>query len=149
NVRILDANGHELARAFTTATCGTGCRGDYSISVKYRVAHQQSGTVEVMDYSAKDGSPGNVVDILVILSASNDPPAPSAIVIASPKPGAVVSSPVTVSGTADVFEAQFRIRILDENGHILADVPAHASCGTGCRGTYSVKVSYHVAHRQQ
>src|SRR5439155_8963823 len=67
NVRILDANGHELARAFTTATCGTGCRGDYSVSVRFHVDHQQPGTVEVLDYSAKDGSPENVVSIPVIL----------------------------------------------------------------------------------
>jgi hypothetical protein len=148
NVRILDSNGHELARTFTTATCGSGCRGDYSVSIKYQVDHQQSGTVEVLDYSARDGSPENVVDIPVILSPSNDPASP-AIVVSSPKPGATISSPVTVSGTADVFEAQFRIRILDESGHVLADVPVHASCGTGCRGTFSVKVSFHVSHRQR
>jgi len=68
NVRILDANGHELARAFTTATCGTGCRGDYSVSVRFHVDHQQPGTVEVLDYSAKDGTPENVVSIPVILA---------------------------------------------------------------------------------
>ncbi len=67
NVRILDANGHELARAFTTATCGTGCRGDYSVSVRFHVDRQQAGTVEVLDYSAKDGTPENVVSIPVIL----------------------------------------------------------------------------------
>ena len=67
NVRILDANGREIARAFTTATCGSGCRGDYAVSVKYHVDHQQSGTIEVLDYSAQDGSPQDAVDIPVIL----------------------------------------------------------------------------------
>jgi hypothetical protein len=149
NVRILDAHGRELARTFTTATCGTGCRGDYSVRVSYKSDHQQSGTVEVLDYSAQDGSPRDVVDIPVILSASNDPPAQAAIVVESPKPGDVVPNPVTVSGTANVFEAQFNLRILDRNGKILTEVPVHASCGTGCRGTFSIKVGYHVTSRQR
>jgi immunoglobulin-like protein involved in spore germination/sporulation and spore germination protein len=67
SLRILDENGKEIARTFTTATCGTGCRGDYSVSVPFNVDHQQEGTVEVYESSAKDGSPINVVDIPVIL----------------------------------------------------------------------------------
>jgi hypothetical protein len=148
NVRVLDANQHKLAETFTTATCGSGCRGDYSASLRYHVDHQQTGYVSVFDYSAQDGSMENTVTIPVILSASNDPPSSPAIVVNSPKSGSEVSSPVTVSGTADVFEAQLRIRILDESGHVLADVPVHASCGTGCRGTFSAKISFHVSHRQ-
>lgn len=67
SLRILDENGHEIARTFTTATCGTGCRGDYSVSVPFNVDHQQQGTIEVFESSAKDGSPINVVSIPVIL----------------------------------------------------------------------------------
>jgi hypothetical protein len=149
NVRILDAKGNELARTFTTATCGSGCRGDYSVRVNYQLDHQQSGTVEVLDYSAQDGSPRDVVDIPVILNASRGSDPQAAIVVQTPKPGDVVSSPVTVSGTADVFEAQFNLRILDRNGKILTEVPVHASCGTGCRGTFSIQVKYHVSSRQK
>ena len=68
SVRILDENGNEIARTFTLATCGTGCRGDYSVSVSYSVDHEQAGTIEVLDYSAKDGSPENVMSIPVILT---------------------------------------------------------------------------------
>jgi immunoglobulin-like protein involved in spore germination/sporulation and spore germination protein len=68
SLRILDENGHEIARTFTTATCGTGCRGDYSVAVPFNVDHQQRGTIEVFESSAKDGSPINVVDIPVILT---------------------------------------------------------------------------------
>ena len=32
-VRIVTAQGKELARTFTTATCGTGCRGDFSVTL--------------------------------------------------------------------------------------------------------------------
>jgi hypothetical protein len=67
SLRILDENGNEIARTFTTATCGTGCRGDYSVSVPFSVDHQQPGTIEVFESSAMDGSPINVVAIPVTL----------------------------------------------------------------------------------
>ena len=69
SLRILDQNGHEIARGFTNATCGTGCRGTYSKSLSYHVDHEQTGTVEVFESSAKDGSPTNVVSIPVTLTA--------------------------------------------------------------------------------
>ncbi len=69
-VRILDASGRELATAFTTATCGTGCRGDYSVGVGYRLGSEQNGTVEAYEVSAKDGSRINLVAVPVTLAAS-------------------------------------------------------------------------------
>jgi Immunoglobulin-like domain of bacterial spore germination/Sporulation and spore germination len=68
SLRILDENGDEIARTFTTATCGTGCRGDYSVAVAYSVDHEQAGTIEVFESSAQDGSMINVVDIPVTLT---------------------------------------------------------------------------------
>jgi hypothetical protein len=68
SIRILDEDGDELANTFTTATCGTGCRGDYSIAVSYSVDHQQQGTVEVFESSAQDGSAINVQSIPVTLT---------------------------------------------------------------------------------
>jgi hypothetical protein len=67
NARILDASGNEIGVSFTTATCGTGCRGDYTMSVPFSVNAEQAGTIQVLDYSPKDGSPENVVDIPVTL----------------------------------------------------------------------------------
>jgi hypothetical protein len=68
SLSILDANGNEIARGFTTATCGTGCRGDYSDSLSYQVNREQVGTIVVFESSAKDGSPINVVRIPVTLT---------------------------------------------------------------------------------
>jgi Immunoglobulin-like domain of bacterial spore germination/Sporulation and spore germination len=68
SIRILDENGDELANTFTQATCGTGCRGDYSIAVTYSIDHQQQGTIEVFESSAKDGSAINVQSIPVTLT---------------------------------------------------------------------------------
>ncbi|MGH2730770.1 MAG: Gmad2 immunoglobulin-like domain-containing protein [Actinomycetota bacterium] len=68
SLRILDADGNEIARDFTTATCGTGCRGDYSTTLKFDIGSEQPGTIEVFEESAEDGSDINVVSIPVVLA---------------------------------------------------------------------------------
>jgi hypothetical protein len=68
SLRILDENGNEIARTFTQATCGTACRGTFSVAVSYRVSSQRRGTIEVYESSAKDGSPINVARIPVTLT---------------------------------------------------------------------------------
>jgi Immunoglobulin-like domain of bacterial spore germination/Sporulation and spore germination len=68
SVRILDSAGGEVARTFTTASCGTGCRGDYSVAVSYTVPREEPGTIEVFESSAKDGQPVNVQLIPVTLA---------------------------------------------------------------------------------
>lgn len=67
-VRVLDAAGRAVATAFTTATCGTGCRGDYRIAVTYRVPREQAGTIEVYEVSADDGTRTHVVTVPVTLT---------------------------------------------------------------------------------
>lgn len=69
SVRVLDSAGNEIARTFTMASCGTGCRGDYSVAVSYTVPADQPGTVQVFESSAKNGQPVNVQLIPVRLSA--------------------------------------------------------------------------------
>ena len=61
---------------------------------------------------------------------------------------AAIGNPAHVTGNADVFEATFRIAILDANGTSLADQQAMAICGTGCRGTFDVTIPYTVAKGQ-
>jgi hypothetical protein len=70
-VRILDENGDEIARTFTTATCGSGCRGDFSVVVKYKVSREQPGTIVVQDDDAAGtGTPPHQVRIPVVLTPS-------------------------------------------------------------------------------
>ncbi|WP_319462820.1 Gmad2 immunoglobulin-like domain-containing protein [Micromonospora sp. RTP1Z1] len=71
SVRILDAAGREIGTGFTTAACGSGCRGDYRATVGYRLAATGPGTVEVYEVSARDGSRINVVAIPVMLVAAS------------------------------------------------------------------------------
>ncbi|TDB81681.1 Gmad2 immunoglobulin-like domain-containing protein [Micromonospora sp. KC721] len=69
SVRVLDAAGREIATTFTTATCGTGCRGDYRVLVDYGLDREQAGTVEVYEVSPVDGSRTNLVAVPVRLAA--------------------------------------------------------------------------------
>ena len=69
-LRLLDASGREIATRFTTATCGSGCRGTWSVSVPFRVGRTQRGTVQVFQVSAEDGSATHIVNVPVVLVAS-------------------------------------------------------------------------------
>lgn len=66
-MRLLDAEGNRLARAFTTATCGTGCRGDFAHDLTFQVDREQHGVLEVWWDSPEDGSRKDVVQIAVTL----------------------------------------------------------------------------------
>lgn len=68
---LLDANGKELVSRFTTATCGTGCRGDFTVELPYQSAVEQKGTLVVHDDDADgDGKPAHEVRIPVTLTAA-------------------------------------------------------------------------------
>lgn len=71
------------------------------------------------------------------------------IVVESPAIGARVSSPVEISGTANVFEATVSIRILDADGNVLVETFTTATCGTGCRGSYAEAVDFSVDFEQE
>ncbi|MEH1056704.1 Gmad2 immunoglobulin-like domain-containing protein [Micromonospora sp. CPCC 206171] len=70
SIRILDGSGRVVGTGFTTATCGSGCRGDYRGGVAYRLATAGPGTVEVYEVSPRDGSRTHVVAVPVLLAAT-------------------------------------------------------------------------------
>lgn len=67
SMRIRDENGDEIATAFTTAECGTGCWGAFLGKIKFEVDNEQEGTLEVFESSAEDGSDIHKVSIPVTL----------------------------------------------------------------------------------
>jgi hypothetical protein len=71
-----------------------------------------------------------------------------AIEVTKPAEGDRVTSPVTVAGTANVFEANVTVEILDAAGKMVGRTFTTATCGTGCRGTYSVPVTFKVDREQ-
>ncbi len=70
-VQLMDAAGTRLVDQQVMATCGTGCWGTFSAQLSYSVSKAQWGTLRVLDYSAKDGSPENVTDYPVWLTPAS------------------------------------------------------------------------------
>jgi hypothetical protein len=67
-----------------------------------------------------------------------------AILVESPLPFDQVTSPLEIRGTANTFEAAFRVNVLDGDGLIVYDEPAMATSGTGTRGTFDVTATFEV-----
>ena len=70
NVTILveDAKGKELARTFTTATCGSGCRGTFSATVPLKPTTETHAFVILSDDDADgDGQPSFRVEVPIRL----------------------------------------------------------------------------------
>ena len=72
-----------------------------------------------------------------------------AIVIETPKRGANVQSPVTVAGTASVFEGTVQIRILDSDGEEVVSTFATATEGAPGRGEFSKRIEFSVPDAQE
>jgi germination protein M len=67
------------------------------------------------------------------------------ILVESPLPSATVTVPLQVTGTANTFEAAFRVTLTDSGGHILYDKPAMATSGSGTRGTFDVTAAFDIS----
>ncbi|MHB1341412.1 MAG: Gmad2 immunoglobulin-like domain-containing protein [Coriobacteriia bacterium] len=65
-----------------------------------------------------------------------------AIFVENPVVGATGSSPLRVTGTANVFEATFQAEVRDAAGKVLAKKTVTATSGTGTRGTFDVTIPY-------
>ncbi len=65
-----------------------------------------------------------------------------AILVESPLPGANVSSPLRVYGTANTFEATFDLEILNSSGVRAAWRFVTATSGSGTRGTFDTTISF-------
>jgi germination protein M len=70
------------------------------------------------------------------------------IFVDRPAFGAAAGNPIRVTGNADVFEATFRIAVLDGARKVLVDQRAMATCGSGCRGTFDETLRYDVPKAQ-
>ena len=72
------------------------------------------------------------------------------IFVDRPAFGAAAGNPARITGSADVFEAAFRVALLVGSGKVLIDQHAMATCGAGCepRGTFDVTLQYDVPKAQ-
>jgi Immunoglobulin-like domain of bacterial spore germination/Sporulation and spore germination len=63
-IKLLDESGDEILSTFTTATCGTGCRGTFEKTIQFDASKYDSVTLVVQDDDADgDGKPGYEVRI--------------------------------------------------------------------------------------
>jgi len=65
-----------------------------------------------------------------------------AILVETPGPGDQVTSPIRVSGSANVFEAAFQVQLTDPSGRVIGDRQIMASSGSGTRGTFEASLPY-------
>jgi germination protein M len=67
-ITLLDASGRTLHEGPVMATCGTGCRGTFDVTIEYDVDRGQWGTLRAWNASAMDGSPEDVREYPVWLT---------------------------------------------------------------------------------
>jgi hypothetical protein len=73
SLELLDQEGTVIWNGFSTATCGTGCRGDFTIEIPYEVPEHQLGTLAAWETSMEDGSRLYVREHPVWLTATGEP----------------------------------------------------------------------------
>jgi Immunoglobulin-like domain of bacterial spore germination len=144
--RLVIEGGMELAGGTTMASCGTGCRGDYEAPVTFVADGDQPATLELYEASAKDGSPLHVMSVPVTLTGSAFQPDQGGVLVEAPEAGSALSSPISVTGKANVFEATVSMRLVDGEGNELATTFATATCGTGCWGDFQTPLAFSVDH---
>jgi germination protein M len=67
-IELRNGAGQPVADEHVMATCGTGCRGTFDVTVRYDVPKAQWGWLRVFVSSAMDGSPENVREYPVWLT---------------------------------------------------------------------------------
>jgi germination protein M len=141
----------------TVDLSGEFAAGGGSASSRYRLAQvvytlTQFSTIDVVVFKVDGsvvtvfGSEGIVIDGPQSRDDFEDQL--PAVFVDRPAFGAALGNPGKVTGNANVFEATFRLTLLDGDGRVLADEMTMATCGTGCRGTFEQNLSYNVAKAQ-
>ena len=74
-----------------------------------------------------------------VTTSGKDPLPP--IVIESPLPGESVTSPIRVTGTANVFEATVSFEVRDAGDKVVLRGFTTATSGTGTRGTFETELA--------
>jgi hypothetical protein len=64
------------------------------------------------------------------------------VFVESTAPGDEISSPLTLTGSANTFEASFVVEILDADGNLVVQQPVTATSGNGFRGTFETTIDF-------
>ena len=152
-VRILLADGSQLAAQPVTIGADIGQRGPFALDIAFSVVADRNAFIQVYDTSARDGGLIHLAQVSVILSASgpaNVNPGtihPEDIFIQQPALGDTVSGGVAfVSGFGLAsFEQTLVVEVYDANGAMVGQEPLIVNApDLGQPGTFSANVSYVV-----
>jgi len=134
-----------FCKTFTTAGEAAPGRGSFESQIAFPPPSEAlDARVRVYSESPKDGSVQDLVTIPIVVS----PDQPD-IVVASPLCGDEVTSPITVTGTASVFEAALVVVVKDASGQELARANVLASEGAPARGTFSADLTFSLPDAPQ
>jgi Immunoglobulin-like domain of bacterial spore germination len=138
-VSVESADGSEtFCKTFVTATEGAPGRGAFEAQIAFPPPSQATaGRIRVYSESPKDGSIQDLVAVPITISTEQP-----AIVVTSPLCGDEVKSPVTVSGTASVFEAVLVVAVKDSLGQELARANVLASEAGPAMAPFSAELSF-------
>jgi hypothetical protein len=70
NLIVRNGAGEIVHEAFTSATCGTGCWGDFEFTIDEALVDADS-TIQILEFSAEDGDPANVITVPVTVIESS------------------------------------------------------------------------------
>ena len=91
----------------------------------------------------------STVTVSSTVTTSTDSTDAPPIVVSAPTSGASVASPISFSGTANVNEGTVSVQLRGSDGSVLVSSYVTATCGSGCRGSFSGHVAaphgYHGA----
>lgn len=128
--RVLDAQGNQVGRAPFEVAGQVGNPATFAVAATYMVNESGSGTVEVAEVSATDGTIIAIDSVAVQLLA--DPPG-YGITIDDPAPYASIRSPVQIRGKTEdkPFEGSLNYRIVDAAGQEISrgTLPATGQVG--------------------
>lgn len=119
-----------LAACVVLAACGGGVSGA-----------SQSPSPNPSNGSSS-ARPSPAVSSSVAPSATTLSSARGFITVSRPQANARVTSPLTISGEASVFEATLQWRVTDSAGRVLAQGVTTATAGAPARGTYTVVATF-------
>ncbi len=134
-----------FCRVTTTASQGAPGTGTFEVTLAFPPPPftpplAEAARVHVLSLSPKDGSVAG--EAVVPIKVSGEEPN---IVIDSPLCGSIVQSPVTISGTASVFEASLTVAVKDSTGNELASAHVMASEGAPAKGTFSQDLKFSLS----
>lgn len=141
NLRLTDKNGQVLAERNTLGGSVDGF-AFFDSALRFTVGEMISGTLDVFESSAKDGSEIHKVTIPVVLL-----PGQRVIDLNTPAVGAQVCSPIYVTGYSNTFEAHVAVTLNRRDGTSLAQTSTFGG-NLGIYADFSTLISYTVSAPQ-